>query len=157
MAQNGKLVAACVIDHSKSEYISSIGGNEIFIGKKLVKTEKNTPGIEVEVDLAGLNKSSQDTRQKYGRFVSRLLMETDYTLITHATSLGFSYVSLGRLDAYISPDIYLWDMAAANFLTQQANGIVSEISGATWKLDSKSVLAARDKNLHRILLDILNK
>lgn len=156
LAQNGKVVAACVIDHSQNEYISSIGGNKIFIGKKLVKTNRKTSGIEVEVDLSGVTDSSKEIKQKHARFVSRFLMETDYTALTHASSLGYAYLSLGRIDAYVNPDIHLWDMAAANFLTVQAGGIVTEISGAPWTLESKSVLAARDKNLHRALLGLLS-
>jgi len=84
-----------------------------------------------------------------------LLTQTKYTAITYATSLGFAYVSLGRIDAYLNPNIRLWDMVAANFLTVQAGGIVTDIQGLPWILTSSSVLGARDKILHKELLNLL--
>ncbi|OGH19164.1 MAG: hypothetical protein A3D74_00085 [Candidatus Levybacteria bacterium RIFCSPHIGHO2_02_FULL_37_13] len=84
-----------------------------------------------------------------------MISETKYSPITYATSLGFAYVSLGRIDAYLNPNIRLWDMAAANFLAEQSGGIVTDIQGFPWTLSSTSVLAARDKLLHKELLNLL--
>lgn len=156
LAIDGELVASCVIDHLQNEYIWSIGENTIFINQNKIKTDKTILGVKVEVDLSVLNKSTKNTKEKYARFIYRLLTETKYTAITYATSLGFAYLSLGRINGYISPNYRLWDMAAANFLTQQAGGIVTDIGGLPWTLTSSSVLAARDKLLHKELLNLLN-
>lgn len=156
LAIDGRLVASCVIDHSQNVYIWSSGENTIFINQNKVKTDKAAPGVKIEVDLPGLNKSTKEIKEKYARFIYRLLTQTKYIAITYATSLGFAYLSLGRINAYISPHIRLWDMAAANFLTQQAGGIVTDIQGLPWTLTSSSVLAARDKLLHKELLNLLN-
>lgn len=157
VAENNDLVASCVIDHSQNEYIWSTGGNEIHINDTLVNTQKSTSGIEIEIDLSALHKSSDETKKRHGRFVTRLLLETDFTLISHATSLGFAYASLGRIDGYVSPDVYLWDIAAANFLLQQAGGIVTNITGSSWHLEPRSVVvASRDKDIHKRLLSMLS-
>jgi len=156
LAQDGKLVASCVVDHSQNEYIWSIGDNAVFINQNKINTDKTTSGVRIDVDLSGLYKSTKETKEKHVRFINRLLTETKYSPITYATSLGFAYVSLGRIDAYMNLDIRLWDMAAANFLTQQAGGIVTDIQGLPWTLNSSSVLAARDRLLHKELLNLLN-
>lgn len=156
LAIDGILVASCVIDHSQNEYIWSVGENTILINKNKIKTEKTTLGVRIEVDLPGLTKSAKEIKEKHARFIYRLLTETKYIAVTYGTSLGFAYLSLARIDAYVSPDIRLWDMAAANFLTQQAGGIVTDIRGLPWTLTSSSVLAARDKLLHKELLNLLN-
>lgn len=140
----------------QNEYIWSIGGNAIFIKQKKEKIGKTSTGIKVEVDLAGLNKSTQDIKEKYAKFIYKLLTHTNYVALTYSTSLSFAYVSLGRIDAYVSPSIRLWDMAAANFLTEQAGGIVTDIRGSPWTLSSTSVLAARNKSIHKDLINLLN-
>lgn len=157
VAQEGRLIAACAIDHSQHAYIWSIGNNKLFINNHVADTKKDTPGIEVEVDMSSLLKCAPETKRWYAHFVSRLLTETDYAVLTHATSLSFTYVALGRIDAYVSADVYPWDVATANFLTQEAGGIVTEITGDPWKLTSGSVLAARNKGLHKALLALLQK
>src|SRR5579871_5883334 len=40
----GNLIAACVIDHSKEEYIWSTGNHTLHIGNQIVKAEKRTMG-----------------------------------------------------------------------------------------------------------------
>lgn len=155
LAQDGKLAASCVIDHSQNEYIWSIGGNNIFINKKKIRSDKTTPGVKIEVDLSGLYESTKEIKEKYSTFIHRLIKNTKYSPITYATSLGFAYVSLGRIDAYLNPNIRLWDMAAANFLTLQAGGIVTDIYGLPWNLNSSSVLGARGKLLHEEILNLL--
>lgn len=156
LAIDGKLVASCVIDHSQNVYIWSIGENTIFINQNKIRTDKTVSGVKIEVDLSGLYESTSEIKEKYSKFINRLIAETKYSPITYATSLGFAYVSLGRIDAYLNPDIRLWDMAAANFLTQQVGGIVTDIHGLPWTLTSSSVLGARDKLLHKELLNLLN-
>lgn len=157
LAIDGKLVASCVIDHSQNVYIWSIGDNAVFINQNKIKTDKTALGVKIEVDLPGLTKSTKEIKEKHARFIYRLITETKYIAVTYATSLGFAYVSLGRIDAYVTPHIRLWDMAAANFLTIQAGGVVTDIHGLPWTLTSSSVLAARDKRLHKELLDLLNR
>jgi myo-inositol-1(or 4)-monophosphatase len=155
LAIDSKLVASCVIDHSQNVYIWSIGDNALYINQNKVRIDKAAPGIKVEVDLSGLYQCTKEIKDNYTGFINRLLTETKYSAITYATSLGFAYVSLGRIDAYMNPNIRLWDMAAANFLTLQAGGIITDIQGLPWTLNSSSVLAARDKFLHKELLDLL--
>jgi myo-inositol-1(or 4)-monophosphatase len=154
LAIDGKLVASCVMDHSQNVYIWSIGENSIFINQNKVGTDKVALGVKVEVDLSGLHQSTKEVKEIYSGFIRRLISETKYSPITYATSLGFAYVSLGRIDVYMNPNIRLWDMAAANFLTLQAGGIVTDIQGLPWTLNSSSVLAAKDKRIHKELLNL---
>ena len=156
LAENGKLIASCVVDHSQNEYIWSTGQYKIFTNKKEAKIGKKAPGIVVDVDLTALKNSSRETKEKYSKFVSRLVTGTSYAVVTHATSLGFAYTALGKIDAYICAEINLWDIAAANFLVLQTGGIISELSGSPWTLRSLNVVAAKDKNLHKQLINFIN-
>lgn len=156
LAHKGELIASCVIDHSENEYIWSTGGRKVFINNAEVKINKKSPGIIIDVDLTGLIKSSKKTKEKYCAFVSRLITETNYTVVTHATSLSFAYTSIGRIDAYVCEDINLWDVAAANFLITQSGGIISDFSGSPWTLYSHNVVTSRDKNLHKQLVELIN-
>ncbi|MDO8619569.1 MAG: inositol monophosphatase family protein [Candidatus Daviesbacteria bacterium] len=155
LIKDGQAVASCIVDHAHGEYIWSVGEGKIFIGKKRVKISQKSSGVMVEVDLTALLRADQELKIKYSKFITNLITKTNYYLISQATSLTFAYVALGRVDAYITANTHLWDVAAANFLILQAGGVVTDISGKPWTIDSKSVLAALDEQVHQQLIKFL--
>lgn len=156
LAENGIVIASCVIDHCREEYIWSTGKSLIHVGKKVITPEKRTMGTIIEVDLSALMGVSAERIERHEKLISYLLKNKKYYLSTFNTSLPFAYTALGRIDAYVNGINKIWDVAAANFLVLQAGGIVTELDGAPWTLSSNEVLASRDEVLHRELLDIIN-
>ena len=158
LALDGKVIAGCIIDHSRGEYIWSTGGKKIYVNDKLFyEKEKETTNVLVEVNLGGLPYWDSTIRKTYARFLSRLITKTNYNVVSHATALSFVYVALGRVDAYVSPFEHLWDLPAINFLIEQASGFVTELSGKPWQLTSTNTVGAKDSNLHKKLLILLNE
>ena len=156
LAENGELVAACAIDHAQGEYIWSTGSNKIFINDTEADIKRKSSGISIEVDLGGAMTGSKERKEQFSKFLARVILETNYAPLTYNSSLGFAYVAIGRIDAYVSADNKVWDVAAPNFLTMAAGGIVTKFDGSPWTLDSNDVLAVRDRELHKELLDYLN-
>ncbi len=155
LAEDGKLVAACAVDHSQAEYIWSIGDG-IFINDKKVDVGRKSSGRTIEVDLGAAMTGSREIREQFARFVTKLVVDTNYAPVTYNSSLGFSYAAIGRLDAYISADNKVWDVAAPNFLMMAAGGVVTTFDGELWTFESRSVVAAREKNFHKELMGYLN-
>lgn len=154
LAYQGSILAACVLDHARGEFIWSTGNKEIYINDSLVKETNRLAPLLIDVNLGGSYYAKDGkTKRKYTNFLFHILTETDYMPVSHNTSLDFAYTAIGRLDGYFAT-ASVWDVAAANFLLMQSGGIVSDISGKPWNLNSKSVLAARDKRVHKKLLDL---
>lgn len=152
LADNGNLIASCVVDHCREEYIWSVGNQEIFIGSDLFKPSEKTKATTIDVDLTALVEVSKERVQRHEKLVSYLLKNKKYYLTSYNTSLPFAYVALGRLDAYANGSSKVWDLAAANFLIMQ-KGIVTEMDGKPWTLKSDNCLASIDKSLHQELLN----
>ncbi len=155
LSRDGDLIASCVIDHSREEYIWSIGNNTLNIGKHVVKSEKRTMGVVVEVDLSAVMGQPREITERQDRLVSQLLSNKKYYLASFNTSLGFAYTALRRINAYASGFNKVWDVAAANFLVIQAGGVVTQMDGKPWNLFSSNVLASVDSDLHLELLQII--
>ena len=155
LAQEGKLIASCVVDHSREEYIWSVGKGEIHIGNRLVSPEKNPKAIVVDVDLSALMSVSYDRIDRQEKLIDHMLKTKKYYLSAFNSSLPFAYVGLGRLSAYVSGSYKVWDVAAPNFLIMQ-NGIVTEIDGSPWTLKSDNGIGTINKNLHKELLSAIN-
>lgn len=161
LAENGKLIASCVIDHQNHTYYYSTGENKMYQEQTLCDTSKKATGILIEVDLfAAHTRNDLALKQTYAQYVARLYTQTDYALVTYNTSLGFTFAAIGKLDGYVSPHHSIWDVAAPNFLMMQSGGTVTDIDGNPWHLASGTVLAAKDKDVHAKLLEVyanLNK
>jgi myo-inositol-1(or 4)-monophosphatase len=156
LASDGKLIASCVVDHSRKKYIWSTGGSKIFINNKKVNPEKKTKGIMIEVDLTGIAGTQKQVVNRHLKLLTDLLHNKSFYLSTFCTSLPFAYVSLGRVDAYVNGYSHVWDVAAANFLIMQAGGTVSQLDGSVWNLSSDNCMGTLDKSLHSELLSIIN-
>lgn len=154
LAYQNEIIAACVLDHAKKEFIWSIGNQEVYINDILAQTI-NIPTNLIDIDLGGAYKlADREAKRKYTNFLYKIFAETNYLPVSYNTSLGFVYTAIGRLDGYFASTPHIWDVAAANFLLIQTGGMVSDIDGKPWNFNSKSVLAARNKTLHRKLLDL---
>lgn len=157
LAENGELIAACVIDHNEGKYIWSTGGGNVYINKEqLHLSQKPEPHI-IEIDFPNLNAAPENVKSKFTKLIENILKETNSYIASYATSLAFTYTALGKIDAYIVPRTRIWDVSAPNFLVLQAGGVISQLDGKPWSVQSENVLGARDSRLHKKLLDFLNK
>lgn len=155
LAENGKLVAACVIDHNKNQYIWSVGQHKIHLNSKSYVASKNLLGNIIDIDLGSLYRADKKLKNTYSNFFSKVV-HSQYGLISLNSSLSYAYVSLGLIAAYVNFSGFVWDVAAAIFLIEQAGGIVTELSGKPWTLESTNSVVALDKKVHESLLSFIN-
>lgn len=154
LAYQDTIIAACVMDHARREFIWSTGNKEVYTNDSLAKEINHSVSL-IDVDLGGSYYAKDGkAKRQYTNFLYRILTETDYMPVSYNTSLGFAYTAIGRLDGYFVIAPHVWDVAAANFLLIQSGGTVSDISGKPWNFNSESVLAAREKAVHKKLLDL---
>jgi len=59
-----------------------------------------------------------------------------------SAALGLTYVACGRLDAYIHPYLYPWDVAAAISLVEEAGGKITDWQGKPATIESRVIVAA---------------
>lgn len=58
-----------------------------------------------------------------------------------AASLDLAFVAAGRYEGFWESGLSPWDVAAGILLVREAGGMVTEIGGGTFRLDSRTVLA----------------
>lgn len=154
IAEDGKLLASCVVDHSQCVYYWSVGNNQIYQNNKLFVPKGDDVGIAIEIDFGAMPKVSKEVKEKHTKATLRLLTETDYVLLSLNTSLSFAYIALGKIDGAINVANYPWDVSAASFLIQQSGGIITDLSGKPWSISSVGFIAAKNETVHAKLLDV---
>lgn len=68
--------------------------------------------------------------------------------------LGLAYVACGRLDGYVHPSLYPWDLAGGILLVHEAGGEITDWEGEPANMSNKQVVAG-NRAIHRGLLGLL--
>jgi myo-inositol-1(or 4)-monophosphatase len=152
LAENNKLIASCVIDHSLNNYYWSIGDGKVFINETLFVPEEQFD-VYVEVDFGAVAVVNKAMKEKHNKMLKKLVTETNYYLISLNTSLGFAYTAIGKVNGVVNIFCNPWDVSAACFLIMQSGGIITELSGKEWTLQSVGMIAADNLSLHNELLE----
>ena len=153
LADNNKLIASCVIDHSQNDYFWSIGEGKVYINETLFQGNEDRFDVMIDVDFGAVVSVSKDQKEKHNKFLKKLIIETNYYLISLNSSLGFAYTAVGKVDGFLNVDNNPWDICASSFLIQQSGGIITDLLGKAWTLKSVGMIAAKNKEIHRNLLD----
>lgn len=154
LAENGTMIASCVVDHLFGRYFWSVG-NGIYDGIKPAHIEKSFHGTIIDIDIGALVSAPQQIKNQYAKFVERMCRETDISLITLNTSLSFLLVAIGIYEGFVSPYAHPWDLAASIFLIQQAGGVVTDVEGRPWTLATPNAVAALNPALYVTLMKYL--
>lgn len=100
-----------------------------------------------------------DSRGRYpGRYraamLANLSRECSRMRMHGSTGIDFAYVSAGILGGAISFGHHVWDHAAGVALVRAAGGIVTDLAGAPWSIQSPSALVAAP-GVHERMLDLI--
>ena len=71
-----------------------------------------------------------------------------------SAALGLAYVACGRLDAYIHPYLYPWDLAGAVALVEGAKGKMTDWQGKPATIHSREIVAGNEI-VHRQFLTLI--
>lgn len=154
LADNGAVIASCVVDHSQGKYIWSTGDNAVLINSTPYALPAPELGQKIDVDFGAVRNVAPDVRQKHNNSLLKLVNDTDYDIVSLNSSLGFAYSAIGKMDGFINVSNHPWDIAAASFLITQVGGKITGIDGSPWTLATAGAIGGRTPEIHQELLDI---
>jgi myo-inositol-1(or 4)-monophosphatase len=88
--------------------------------------------------------------------VARLVSQVKSLRTLGAAALHLAYLAAGRIDVFWEFDLNAWDMAAGVLLIQEAGGIVQDLNGQPFRLDTRDVAASSDGTLNGVVREFLN-
>jgi len=113
-------------------------------------------GVEKLIDaLVGLDWArKQDLRSQMAQVVAEVAPGVGSLRNSGSAALGLCSVAAGWTDAYFNLSLKPWDVAAASVIIQEAGGIVTDLAGRPWHLNSKGCLASNGL-IHRAMMNLL--
>ncbi|MCR5314081.1 MAG: inositol monophosphatase [Bacteroidaceae bacterium] len=123
-----EILAGIVYEVSNDEMFCAYKGGGAFCNNKIIKTSaiKTIDNALLTIGLPyDVNKASKFYTHLSGKL---------YGNVASLRNLGSAeaelcYVAQGRIDAYIEPCIFPWDVAAGSIILKEAGGDISDFSG----------------------------
>jgi len=150
----GKVVASCVIDHSQSEYLWSVGGGNVFVNTEPYLPPSLDLGQKIDINFGSVRSVGKGLRQKHNSYLRKLIDETDFDIVSLNSSLSFAYAAIGKTDGFINMFNHPWDIAAASFLIQETGGVITGLDGSPWTVTTVGAIGGRTPEVHKRLSDL---
>jgi myo-inositol-1(or 4)-monophosphatase len=147
-----------VFDPMKKETFTAARGSGAMLS-----TPEREARLQVS-DTKKLNQSLLATGFPYDRHTSdqNNIRETGAFIRTAqgvrrpgCAALDMVYVAAGRLDGYWELKLYIWDMAAARLIVEEAGGMVSDPEGGALKMDEQLSVVMSNGFIHGQMLDVI--
>ena len=94
-------------------------------------------------------------REHAARFARDTIRADRWDIRNLGSTLSLSYVSAGRVSAYALFSASALHAGAGTLFQSRGGGSISDIEGAPWTLQSDSLLASADPELHRELVGMV--
>ena len=73
-----------------------------------------------------------------------------------SAALDLAYVAAGRFDGFWELKLNPWDTAAGWLMVEEAGGVVTDIGGEDYVLESPVILASNGR-IHKEMMDVLKR
>ncbi len=118
--QDGQTLAGCVYAPELDLLFEAAADQPALCNGEPIRCS-DTATLDVANIHTGADKSADPGSQPF-RFFNRIASLAQRARIFGAAALDICQVAAGTADAYFEPGIYLWDIAAADLILQQAGG-----------------------------------
>ncbi len=152
--RDGEIVAGIVFDPIKNELFWAEKGMGAYLNDRRLRVSGRRRLAEALL-ATGIPFQGHGDRERFLKEIDAAMQATAGVRRYGSAALDLAYVAAGRYDAFWERHLSPWDMAAGVILVREAGGLVSEIEGGDWGIDSASLLVANDK-LHRACVTLLS-
>jgi myo-inositol-1(or 4)-monophosphatase len=154
LVEGGQISVAAVGDASVGEILVAERGRGAWAIGHEGQRELNTTG-ESQTIIVESGTAAGPSREHASRFAHGAIRGDRWDIRNLSSTLSSAYVAAGRMAAYVLFSGSALHTGAGTLLVAEAEGIVSDVQGAPWTLQSDSLLASANQALHGELLDMV--
>jgi myo-inositol-1(or 4)-monophosphatase len=149
----GDVQVGAIFDPTRNETFHAVAGQGAFLGDQRLQTS-GTESRSMAMGMASLPIAASAEDPAVQRFL-RAMTSLQTVQRTGSAALNLAYVAAGRIDTFWSSSLHAWDIAAGVLLVQEAQGVITDLTGGRIDIFKPSLLAASTKKLHQELVTVL--
>jgi len=141
LEKEGTVVMGVVYDPIRDELFAASRGSGAWLnGKKLHVSSVND--LSQSLLATGFPYDIRVSPDNNINFFSAMVKKAQAIRRPGAAALDLAYLAAGRMDGFWELKLKPWDTAAGCLLVAEAGGIISDMTGGKWNLDSPGLVAS---------------
>jgi len=149
------MVVGIVYDPILDEMFVAEKGKGTFLNEREIHVS-NTHSIVKSLLATGFPYDIQKDNGNNLNYFNKMILKAQAIRRAGSAALDLAYVAAGRFDGFWELKLNPWDIAAGWLLVEEAGGLVTDIAGRDYYLESSSILASNGI-IHKEIIDVLKR
>jgi len=147
------MTVGIVYDPMLDEMFVAEKGKGAFLNDREIHVS-NTRGIIKSLLATGFPYDIREDSHNNLNYFNEMILEAQAIRRAGSAALDLAYVAAGRFDGFWELKLNPWDIAAGWLLVEEAGGIITDMGGNDYHLESSSILASNGR-IHTEMMDVL--
>jgi myo-inositol-1(or 4)-monophosphatase len=137
--EDGEIVAGVIYDPLRDELFAAEKSKGAYLNGTRIHVSKTAELAEALIATGFPSRKRHDNPNIH--FYHEFTLRSHGVRRAGAAALDLAYTACGRVDAYWEFNLNPWDTSAGALLVTEAGGTMTSFDGASFKLDSREILA----------------
>jgi myo-inositol-1(or 4)-monophosphatase len=151
----GHCILGAVFDPSRDELFTAAEGSGAQLNGQPISVS-DTRILDHSLLVTGFAYDIRETARNNLDHFAKFALKTQGLRRTGSAALDLCYVAAGRFDGFWEVRLNPWDMAAGSVIVRQANGQLTDFSGADLSIYGQELVASNG-HIHQAMLTVLHE
>ena len=154
-----KIVLGVIYDPMRDDMFVAARGEGAFLNEKKIAVS-SVKDLSRSLLATGFPYDIRESKENNLDYFNAMAVKVQAIRRAGAAALDLAYLAAGRFDGFWELKLKPWDTAAASLIVEEAGGVISDITGDQWHLQSPAILASNGlihEQMIRILQDVEQK
>ena len=154
-----KIVLGVIYDPMRDDMFVAARGEGAFLNEKKIAVS-SVKDLSRSLLATGFPYDIRESKENNLDYFNAMAVKVQAIRRAGAAALDLAYLAAGRFDGFWELKLKPWDTAAASLIVEEAGGVISDITGDQWHLQSPAILASNGlihEQMIRIIQDVEQK
>lgn len=154
LEKDGQVILGVIYDPTRDDLFFAERGQGAFLNseKLSVSTLSN---LSQALLATGFPYDIRESKNNNLDYFNKMAVRVQAIRRAGAAALDLAYLAAGRFDGFWELKLKPWDTAAGCLMVEEAGGVISDISGNPWNLESPVILASNGL-IHDQMIKVLS-
>jgi len=154
LENEGTIVLGVIYDPMREDMFVAIRGEGAYLNDKKLKVS-SVNNLSRSLLATGFPYDIRDSKENNLDYFNAMAINVQAIRRAGAAALDLAYLAAGRFDGFWELKLKPWDTAAGCLLVTEAGGVISDIVGNKWHLQSPSLMAS-NALIHEQMIKVLS-
>lgn len=154
LENEGTIVLGVIYDPMREDMFVAIRGEGAYLNDKKLKVS-SVNNLSRSLLATGFPYDIRDSKENNLDYFNAMAINVQAIRRAGAAALDLAYLAAGRFDGFWELKLKPWDTAAGCLMVEEAGGVISDIAGGKWHLQSPNLLAS-NALIHKQMIKVLS-